>query len=143
RPTTASTLVQEHGAEQQQPRGDQQDLQEQPHLILYGRARGVVPSRLPCRHRYYGSGPPAARAHSLLNSSPSRLAPPTSAPSMLLQAINSAMLPDFTEPPYNTRIPSASSEPYFSVRAERSAAHTSSASAGVATRPVPIAQTGS
>ena len=53
------------------------------------------------------------------------------------------MLPDFTEPPYRIRTDSAISWPYFSASLARIAPQTSCASAGVATRPVPMAHTGS
>ncbi|CAM5734664.1 hypothetical protein SBADM41S_12007 [Streptomyces badius] len=54
-----------------------------------------------------------------------------------------ATLPDLTEPPYWMRTASASSCEYSSARRRRIAPQTSWASSGVATSPVPMAQTGS
>ena len=47
------------------------------------------------------------------------------------------------EPPYSTRISSATSAPYRSASVARMAAQTASACSGVAVRPVPMAQMGS
>ena len=52
-------------------------------------------------------------------------------------------LPGFMEPPYSTRISSATSAPYRSASVARMAAQTASACSGVAVRPVPMAQMGS
>src|SRR6266496_4009010 len=56
------------------------------------------------RHRYF-----TIKA----NSSGSRLAPPTSAPSISGCAMNSRMLPGLTLPPYWTRIPCARASSYL------------------------------
>jgi len=77
------------------------------------------------------------------NSSGSRLAPPTSAPSISGWAMKSRMLPGFTLPPYWMRTPSASSAEYRPAIAPRIVPIVSPASAGRALRPVPIAQIGS
>jgi hypothetical protein len=77
------------------------------------------------------------------NSSASSDAPPTRAPSTSGLPMICAALPDFTEPPYRTRTASATSAEYSSASLPRMAAQTSCASSGVATSPVPMAQTGS
>src|SRR3982751_5109708 len=77
------------------------------------------------------------------NSSACRLAPPTSAPSTSGCCMMPAMLAALTEPPYRMRTASAASAPCTSATRPRTAAQTSWASSGVATSPVPIAQTGS
>ena len=77
------------------------------------------------------------------NSSGSRLAPPTRAPSMSGCAISSAMFDDLTLPPYWMRTSAAAAGPAISPTQRRIAAHTSWASSDVAVRPVPIAQIGS
>src|SRR5690606_6674728 len=77
------------------------------------------------------------------NSSGSRLAPPTSAPSMSGWAISSAMLPGFTDPPYWIRTDSPASAPNSEATTARMCAHMACASSAVAVRPVPIAQIGS
>ncbi len=78
------------------------------------------------------------------NSSASRLAPPTRAPSMSGWAMIAAMLAALTEPPYRMRT-CVGGVLRRSVSASRSriAPMTSWASSGVAVLPVPIAQTGS
>ena len=76
------------------------------------------------------------------NSSASRLAPPTRAPSTSGCAMIAAMLDAFTDPPYWMRTAAPASAPNLPVSRARIAAQTSWASSGVAVRPVPIAQTG-
>ena len=58
-------------------------------------------------------------------------------------ATSIATVPGFMEPPYSTRISSATAEPNRSPSVARMAAHTASACSGVAVRPVPMAQMGS
>ena len=58
-------------------------------------------------------------------------------------AMRPSTLPGFMEPPYSTRISSATSAPYRSASVARMAAQTASACSGVAVRPVPMAQMGS
>ena len=58
-------------------------------------------------------------------------------------AISSAMLSDFTEPPYWTRTLAAVFAPDRVAIVDRISAHTACASSGVAVRPVPMAQMGS
>ena len=53
------------------------------------------------------------------------------------------MLAALTDPPYWIRTVAAASAPAIDARSVRSAPHTACASAGVAVRPVPIAQIGS
>src|SRR5208283_1939866 len=72
----------------------------------------------------------------------SRLAPPTSAPSMSCSAMRAYTLSGLTEPPYWMRIWAAAA-PNVLPRRSRTKACTSCARAGVAVFPVPIAQTGS
>src|SRR5207253_5246836 len=76
-------------------------------------------------------------------SSGSRLAPPTSAPSISGCAMKSRMLPGVTLPPYWTRKPAAASAEISSPIVPRMIEATSPASVGSAFRPVPIAQIGS
>src|ERR671919_848373 len=71
------------------------------------------------------------------NSSGSRLAPPTSAPSISGWAVNSRMLPALTLPPYWTRTDSATSVENMVSMVSRMRRITSPASAAVAARPVP------
>src|SRR5512132_2684143 len=104
------------------------------------RGDGVVPQPVQAhvqqrgRHRYFTIN---------ANSSGSRLAPPTSAPSMSGCAMNSRMLPGLTLPPYWTRISWASPSSYLVASVPRISSTTRPASPGPAVRPVPIAQMGS
>src|SRR5438552_18675658 len=92
------------------------------------------------RFRHFGV---ASHCTMRANSSGSKLAPPTRAPSMSGSAISSAMLLGFTEPPYWIRAASATAWPCSSATVERIRPHTAWASCGVAVRPVPMAQIGS
>ena len=90
-----------------------------------------------------GSDAPARARTMAANSSACRLAPPTRRPSTSGWAIKPAAVDDFTEPPYWMRVRAAKSLPSKSARRKRISACTSWACSGVATRPVPIAHTGS
>src|SRR5206468_2108202 len=72
------------------------------------------------------------------NSSGSRLAPPTSAPSMSGWAMKSRMLPALTLPPYWIRTAPATSVENTEARVSRIIPTTCPASAGSALRPVPM-----
>ena len=58
-------------------------------------------------------------------------------------AMMAGMLSGFTDPPYRIRTPAATSAPWHAETRSLIAAQTSCASSGLATWPVPIAQTGS
>uniref|UniRef100_A0A2P2L0Q0 Triosephosphate isomeraseic-like n=1 Tax=Rhizophora mucronata TaxID=61149 RepID=A0A2P2L0Q0_RHIMU len=77
------------------------------------------------------------------NSGPFKDAPPTRKPSISSCFASSAQLPPFTDPPYITRVFEATSVETFVLSQSRTATCTSCACWGVATLPVPIAQTGS
>ena len=70
-------------------------------------------------------------------------APPTSAPSIAGSARNSAMLAEVTLPPYRTGTSAAPASQPSRSRTSRIASAIADASAPLAFRPVPIAQTGS
>ena len=76
------------------------------------------------------------------NSSTTRLAPPTRQPSTSAFAMMPATFAALTDPPYWMRTASPAASPHVSATRPRTAAQTSWASSGVATSPVPIAQTG-
>lgn len=59
------------------------------------------------------------------------------------QAMSSSTVSGVTEPPYWMRTACATSAPYISARSQRMKWCTPWAMAGVAVRPVPMAQTGS
>src|SRR4051812_15368925 len=63
----------------------------------------------PCKQDPARTGQSAANRQMAANSTGSRLAPPTSAPSTSGCSMISATFAAFTEPPYSTRTPSASS----------------------------------
>ncbi|SKS86058.1 triosephosphate isomerase [Mycobacteroides abscessus subsp. abscessus] len=77
------------------------------------------------------------------NCSPSSEAPPTNAPSTSSCATISPTFLALAEPPYRTRTDPATSAFAICANSARIAAHTSCASAALATRPVPMAHTGS
>src|SRR5436190_1473652 len=77
------------------------------------------------------------------NSSASRLAPPTRAPSMSGCAMSSLALVGFTDPPYWIRTEAAASLPAARATVARIRLHTDWASSALAVRPVPMAQMGS
>src|SRR5690606_19211861 len=91
----AATLgtVQQYQEHDQDTGHDQDDLQGQLH------GRKTTWWRCPPCSGGYGSGPPAAIADSVANCSPSRDAPPTSAPSTSPCETISPTFFAFTEPP--------------------------------------------
>src|SRR5581483_6766890 len=100
-----------------------------------------------CQRRDRDLARPVRDAHrqaaaTAANSSGSRLAPPTSAPSIASGASTSAAFSGFTDPPYRIRTAAPAASSRAAMR-ERMNAIASAACSGLALRPVPMAQTGS